>query len=50
MKLQIIDPEIIDPKIIDPDDFLEKGLGIVPPPHFENDFSRKVVLMLHSIN
>ena len=30
-------------------DFLEKGLRIVSRPHFENDFSRKVVLMLNSI-
>ena len=30
--------------------FLENGLGIVSPPHFENDFSRKTVLMLYSIN
>ena len=30
--------------------FLEKGLGIVSPPHFVNDFSRKTFLMLHSIN
>ena len=31
-------------------DFLEKGLGIVSPPHFEKDFSRKMVLMLYSID
>ena len=31
-------------------DFLEKGLGIVSPPHFENYFSRKNFLMLNSIN
>ena len=31
-------------------DFLEKGLGIVSPPHFVNDFSRKMVLMLYSNN
>ena len=31
-------------------DFLEKGLGIVSPLHFENDLSRKMVLMLYSIN
>ena len=31
-------------------DFSEKGLGIVAPPHFENDFSGKMVLMLYSIN
>ena len=30
--------------------FLEKGLGLVSPPHFEYDFSRKIFLMLHSIN
>ena len=27
-------------------DFLEKGLGIVSPTHFEYDFSRKMFLML----
>ena len=26
-------------------DFLEKGLGIVSPPHLKYDFSRKVLLM-----
>ena len=31
-------------------DFLEKGLGIVSPPHFEYDFSTKMFLMLYSIN
>ena len=31
-------------------DFSEKGLGIVSPTHFEYDFSRKMFLMLHSIN
>ena len=31
-------------------DFLEKGLGIVSPPHFVYDFSRKMFLMLYSIN
>ena len=30
-------------------DFLEKGLGIVSPPHFVYDFSRKMFLMLYSI-
>ena len=30
--------------------FLEKGLGIVSPPHVVHDFSRKMFLMLHSIN
>ena len=30
--------------------FLEKGLGIVSPPHFVNDFSRNMFLMLYSIN
>ena len=29
---------------------LEKGLGIVSPPHFVYDFSRKMFLMLHFIN
>ena len=31
-------------------DFLEKGLGIVSPPNFVFDFSRKMFLMLCSIN
>ena len=31
-------------------DFPEKGLGIVFPPHFVYDFSRKIFLMLYSIN
>ena len=31
-------------------DFLEKGLGIVSLPHFVYDFSRKIFLMLYSIN
>ena len=31
-------------------DFLGKGLEIVSPPHFENSLSRKMVLMLYSIN
>ena len=31
-------------------DFSEKGLGIVSPPHFVYDFSRKTILMLYSIN
>ena len=31
-------------------DFLEKCLGIVSPLHFENDFSRKIVLMFYSFN
>ena len=30
--------------------FSEKGLGLVSPPHFPHDFSRKMLLMLHSIN
>ena len=31
--------------------FLEMdGLGLVSPPHFVYDFSRKIFLMLHSIN
>ena len=31
-------------------DFLEKGVGIVSPPHFVYNFSRKMFIMLHSIN
>ena len=31
-------------------DFLEKGLGLVSPPHSVHDFSRKMFLMLYSIN
>ena len=30
-------------------DFAEKGVGIVSPPYFEYDISRKMFLMLHSI-
>ena len=30
--------------------FLEKGLGIVSPPNFVHDFSRKMFLMLYFIN
>ena len=30
--------------------FSEKGLGLVSPPHFVHDFSRKMFLMLLSIN
>ena len=29
--------------------FLEKGLGMVSPPHFAYDFSRKMFLFLYSI-
>ena len=31
-------------------DFLENGLGVVSLPHFVYDFSRKIILMLYSIN
>ena len=31
-------------------DFLEKGLGTVLPPNFVYDFSRKIFLMLYSVN
>ena len=31
-------------------DFLEKGLGIAYRRHFAYDFSRKMFLMLYSIN
>ena len=31
-------------------DFLEKGLGIVAPPHFVCGFSSKMFLRLYSIN
>ena len=30
--------------------FSEKGLGLVPPPYFLYDFSRKMFFMLYSIN
>ena len=30
--------------------FPKKSLGLVSPPHFAYDFSRKLLLMLHSIN
>ena len=31
-------------------DFLDKGVGIVSPAYFVNDFSIKLYLMLYSIN
>ena len=31
-------------------DFSEKGLGLASPPRFVYDFSKKMFLMLHSIN
>ena len=31
-------------------DFLEKGLGLASPSHFVYQFSRKIFLMLHSVN
>ena len=31
-------------------DFLEKGLGLVSPPHFVRNFLRKIFFMLYSIN
>ena len=31
-------------------DFSMKGLGLVSPIHFVNDFSRKIFVMLYSIN
>ena len=30
--------------------FSEKGLGLVSPPHFVYDFSKKMFLVLHSVN
>ena len=30
--------------------FPEKGLGIVSPPHFVHDVSRKMFFMLHPVN
>ena len=30
--------------------FPEKGLALVSPPHFVDDFSRKMFVMLYSIN
>ena len=30
--------------------FSEKGFGVVSPPRFVYDFSKKMFLMLHSIN
>ena len=30
--------------------FSEEGLGLVSPPHFTYDFSRKMFLVLHFIN
>ena len=31
-------------------DFLEKGLGIVSPPHFVYGFSRRIFVILYAIN
>ena len=31
-------------------DFLEEYLGIVFPPHFVNNFARKMFLMMYSVN
>ena len=31
-------------------DFIDKGLGIVSPPHFVYDFPTKMFFMLYSIN
>ena len=31
-------------------DFSEKGLGLVPPPHLFQGYSRKMFLVLHSFN
>ena len=31
-------------------DFLDKGLGLVPPAHLVYDFSTKMFLMLYSLN
>ena len=31
-------------------DFLDKGVGIVSPAHFVNDFLTKMLLILYSIN
>ena len=30
--------------------FVDKGLGVVSPEHFEYDFSTKMFLILYSIN
>ena len=40
----------VDPEICSIMTFLQKGLGIVSPPHFMYHFSRKTFLMLYSIN
>ena len=44
IKLWTIDQEICSISY-----FLERGLGIVSPPHFVYDFSRKIILMLYFI-
>ena len=31
-------------------DFLGKSVGVVSPPHFVHDFSRKIFVMLYSVN
>ena len=48
MKLQTVDPDF-DFDFLN-FDFLKKGLGLVSPIYFVYDFSRKIFLMLYSVN
>ena len=44
IKFQTVYPEIC------PISISEKRLGLVSPPHFAYDFSRKITFMLHSLD
>ena len=44
LTFQAVDPEICAILV-----FLEKGLGLASPPHFVNDYSRKIFPMLYTI-
>ena len=48
MKLQTVDPDF-DFDFLN-FDLLKKGLGLVSPIYFVYDFSRKIFLMLYSVN
>ena len=49
IKANCINVQAVDPEINN-FDFLEKSLGLASPPHFTYVFSRKIFLMLYSIN
>ena len=50
MRPAAYDDFVIDPEIYSILIFLEKDLGIVSPPYFGYDFSRKMFLILYYIN